>query len=155
MNPRIPKISVLLFFLMLLTATAGADPNGTALRTKPAGIIKTLTGNVYLHRNETRIKAEPDMPILERDMLITKKNAHAGIVFTDGTVITIGPESIFEMAAFVFKPDENQYDFSFYMEKGTAIYNSGEIGRISPQSVKVRTPKATIGIRGTRFVVDL
>ena len=155
MNPRIPKICVFLFLLMLLTATAWADPNRIDHRTEPAGIIKTLTGNAYIYRNETRIKAEPDMPIFERDLLVTKKNVHVGIVFTDGTVITIGPESIFEIAAFVFKPHENQYNFSFYMEKGTAIYNSGEIGRISPQSVKVRTPKATIGIRGTRFVVDL
>jgi len=110
---------------------------------------------VYIHRDDTRLRAEPEMPVWEKDILITKKNAHAGIVFTDGTVITIGPESSFEMSAFVFEPEENLFDFSFYMEKGSAIYNSGNIGRLSPQSIKLTTPKATVGVRGTRFVIDL
>jgi len=153
MNTRIYTPFVILFFLLLLAVTVRADANQT--EPAPAGVIKTLTGRAYIYRSGTRIKAEPDMPILESDLFVTKKNAHAGIVFTDGTVITIGPESLFEMTAFVFKPEETQYDFSFYMEKGTAIYNSGKIGRMSPQSVKIRTPKSTIGIRGTRFVVDL
>lgn len=153
MNTRSYTPFAVIFFLVLLAATVQADANRT--EPAPAGIVKTLTGRAYIYRGDTRIKAEPDMVIIESDLFVTKKNAYAGIVFTDGTVITIGPESMFEMTAFVFKPDENQYDFSFYMEKGTAIYNSGKIGRMSPQSVTVRTPKSTIGIRGTRFVVDL
>ncbi len=156
MNSRIYKPCAILFFLMILAVTARTDPNRTdPNRTESAGTVKTLAGTVYIYRDQTRIKVAPQMPVLEKDRLVTKKNAHVGIVFTDGTVITIGPESFFEMRAFVFKPDEHQYDFSFYMEKGSAIYNSGDIGRISPQSVKLTTPKATVGIRGTRFVVDL
>jgi hypothetical protein len=153
MNTRLYTPFAVLFFLLLLDVTVRAD--ATRTEPAPAGIVKTLTGRAYVYRGDTRIKAEPETPILESDLFVTKKNAHAGIVFTDGTIITIGPESVFKMTAFVFKPEENQYDFSFYMEKGTAIYNSGKIGRVSPQSVKFRTPKATIGIRGTRFVVDL
>lgn len=156
MNTRIYTAFNILFFL-LLTVTVQAESILTEPEAEPApaGIVKTLTGTAYIYRGDTRIRVNPDMTVLEKDLFVTKRNTHAGIVFTDGTVITIGPESMFEMTAFIFKPEAHQYDFSFYMEKGTAIYNSGEIGRRSPQSVKMKTPKATIGIRGTRFVVDL
>ncbi|MCA1786298.1 MAG: FecR domain-containing protein [Desulfobacteraceae bacterium] len=148
MHPLFLKRYAVCFILVFLATTTWAEQ-------MPAGTIKTLTGRVYIHRDDTRLRAEPEMPVWEKDILITKKNASAGIVFTDGTVITIGPESSFEMSAFVFKPEENLYDFSFYMEKGSAIYNSGKIGRLSPQSVKVTTPRTTVGIRGTRFVIDV
>lgn len=151
MNPRIVKTGIIVFFMLIWAVAAGSDQN----QTESAGIVKTLKGKAYIYRDEIKIKVEQEMPILEKDILVTKKDTQAGIVFSDGTVITIGPESVFEMTAFVFKPDEALYDFSFYMEKGSAIYNSGKIGRISPQSVKLTTPKATVGIRGTRFVVDL
>jgi hypothetical protein len=142
------KRYAVLFILLCFAATTWAEK-------RPAGTVKTLDGRVYIYRDDTRLRAQTDMPVWEKDILITQKNAHAGIVFNDGTVITIGPESLFEMSAFVFEPEANLYDFSFYMEKGSAIYNSGKIGRLSPQSVKVTTPKATVGVRGTRFVVDL
>jgi len=41
------------------------------------------------------------------------------------------------------------------MVKGTASYLSGIIGHQSPESVKFRTPEATIGIRGTHFLVKV
>ncbi len=156
MNTRIYIAFAILFFLLLtVTVQAQSDRTVSGAEPVPAGVVKTITGSAYIYRDDTRIRVKPEMAIFERDLFVTKRNAYAGIVFTDGTVITIGPESMFEMTAFVFKPEAKQYDFSFYMEKGTAIYNSGEIGRLSPESVKVKTPKATIGIRGTRFVVDI
>jgi hypothetical protein len=41
------------------------------------------------------------------------------------------------------------------MLKGTASYLSGIIGRQSPESVRFKTPEATIGIRGTQFLVKV
>jgi hypothetical protein len=41
------------------------------------------------------------------------------------------------------------------MVQGTAVYISGIIAKLSPQSVRFETPNATIGIRGTRFLVKV
>jgi hypothetical protein len=41
------------------------------------------------------------------------------------------------------------------MLKGTVAYISGLIGKLSPESVRVETPTASIGIRGTKFVVKV
>jgi hypothetical protein len=54
----------------------------------------------------------------------------------------------------VFEPKNGKFSFSLYLAKGSAIYESGKIGKMSPQSVKVETPKATVGVRGTRFLIE-
>ena len=51
-------------------------------------------------------------------------------------------------------PKNSRYEFSLYMARGTAIYSSGKIGKLSPESVKVNTPTATVGVRGTRFIIN-
>jgi hypothetical protein len=40
------------------------------------------------------------------------------------------------------------------LAKGTMAYMSGIIGKLAPESVRFETPVATIGIRGTCFVVN-
>ena len=47
-----------------------------------------------------------------------------------------------------------KYAFSLYLDKGPAIYESGKIGKLAPEVVKVETPKATVGVRGTRFLIE-
>ncbi len=67
----------------------------------------------------------------------------------------MGPESEFKIDTYIFEPQDQAYYFLFYMEKGSMIYNSGKIGKLAPQSVHLTTPTAVVGIRGTRFIVDL
>ena len=55
---------------------------------------------------------------------------------------------------YVFQPKAGKYAFSLYMSKGSAIYESGKIGKLAPEAVKVETPKATVGVRGTRFLIE-
>ncbi|MET1024384.1 MAG: FecR domain-containing protein, partial [Pseudoxanthomonas sp.] len=55
---------------------------------------------------------------------------------------------------YVFEPKEAKFSFSLYLDKGSAIYESGKIGRLAPESVKIDTPTATVGVRGTRFLIE-
>jgi len=119
------------------------------------GIIKTMSGKVYVQRDDRRIIAVPKMSLSAKDTVVTGHSGYAGILFTDGTVITLGTRAEFRIDTYIFAPEDDAYYFSFFLEQGSAIYNSGKIGKLSPQSVKLSTPKATVGIRGTRFIVDL
>jgi hypothetical protein len=56
---------------------------------------------------------------------------------------------------YVFAPQKGMLSMIARMVKGTASYVSGIIGRQSPESVKFQTPDATIGIRGTEFLVKV
>lgn len=126
-----------------------------AAQTDHSGIIKTVSGTVNLLRKGNRFQALPSMHLKDGDTLITGHMGYAGLLFKDGTAITIGPRTEFEIKTYIFEPQDHAYFFSFFMKKGSMIYNSGKIGKLSPQSVRLETPKATVGIRGTRFIVDI
>ena len=78
-----------------------------------------------------------------------------GIIFEDNTILSLGPESEVVIDEYVFAPEKGLFSMIARMVKGTASYLSGIIGHQSPESVKFRTPEATIGIRGTHFLVKV
>ena len=41
------------------------------------------------------------------------------------------------------------------VRKGTVAVVSGDIARSSPGAMKVRTPTAILGVRGTRFIIEV
>ncbi len=119
------------------------------------GLLKSVTGDVSIKRDKTIVPAATGEQLENKDTLITKENSTAGIIFTDGTTFTVGPNSEFEMRNYVFEPETNIYDFSLHLKKGSAVYNSGKIGKLAPDAVKLSTPKATIGVRGTRLIIKV
>jgi hypothetical protein len=60
MHPSSLKKYAVFSILMIFATTTWAEQ-------QPAGIIKTLTGPVYIHRDDTRLRAEPEMPVWEKD----------------------------------------------------------------------------------------
>ncbi len=118
-------------------------------------IFKSVFGNVKVIRNKADIPASPGMPVLRADKIVSGTGAAGGIAFRDGTLVTIGPSTELEVSRYQFQPEDAKYDFSLYLKQGTTVYSSGKLGKLSPESVVVNTPKATVGIRGTRFIVEV
>ena len=139
-------------FILFIFAAAPALSQDAAGH---AGMVKTVSGDARIMRQAAETPAAPGKLLRENDLLATGPDGRLGFILTDGTVITLGPGSSFRIDAYLFQPEENAYDFSFFMEKGTALYNTGKISRLSPESVKLETPRATVGIRGTRFIVEV
>ena len=117
------------------------------------GVVKNVTGEVAIVRDDDKILAEPGMHVMVTDKIVSKAESSGGIVFDDGTMLSIGPSSEIDIEQYVFKPNEEQYDFSLYIKKGQAVYSSGKIGKLAPEKIKVKTPRATLGVRGTSFIV--
>ena len=90
---------------------------------------------------------------MRSDIIVSGPHSSGGIVFKDGTLLTVGSSTEIEITRYMFQPEEAKYDFSLYMKKGTAIYSSGKLGKLSPESVSLNTPRAAVGVRGTRFIV--
>jgi hypothetical protein len=118
------------------------------------GLVKGVEGHVRVLRDNASLDAASGMTLFVSDRLVSDAAASAGIVFKDGTLLTLGPSSDIKVRDYVFQPKEAKYAFSMYLAKGSAIYSSGKIGKISPESVKVDTPTSTVGVRGTRFIVE-
>lgn len=117
------------------------------------GLFKNVTGSMKIARNGELLDAAPGANLFTSDKVISGINASAGIVFKDGTLLTVGPSTEIQLRDYVFEPKVANYQFGMYLAKGTAIYSSGKIGKISPESVRLDTPTATVGVRGTRFII--
>lgn len=78
-----------------------------------------------------------------------------GIIFSDGAVLTLGPSGKLIVEDFLFKPAEQNVSFISRAVKGSVAFMSGAIGRISPGSVQFKTPTATLGLRGTKILINV
>lgn len=143
------RVCIFCLVILLILPSTGAAQNFEV------AVIKTVSGLVSIIRHNEVYQGKPATPLLNKDVIATGVNGFAGLVFKDGTIVTIGPSSEFQIQNYVYEPSDHVYGFDLYMNKGSLIYNSGRIGKLSPESVRLITPKATVGIRGTRFILDL
>ena len=117
------------------------------------GGLRKVTGSGTIVRDGRQIIAKDGIRIKMGDKLITGANGSLGVIFTDNTRISLGPESEINIDDYVFQPDKDTFAFLAELIQGTASYISGTIGRLSPKSVKFKTPTAVVGVRGTSFLV--
>ncbi len=116
-------------------------------------LFKNVTGTMKVVRQDRTIDAAPGMTLFATDRVHSGPNSSAGIVFKDGTLVTVGASSDIEIRDYAFDTKESKYQFSMYLAKGSAIYSSGKIGKLAPEAVRIDTPTTTVGVRGTRFIV--
>jgi hypothetical protein len=119
----------------------------------PVGSIRTLKGNATVIRNKNAVETKTGTRVFQKDSLKTGANGSIAIVFKDDTLLSIGPNSEVVINEFLFSPAEGKLSIITRLIKGTSVYLSGIIGKISPESVRFETPVADIGIRGTKFAV--
>lgn len=117
-------------------------------------LFKNVAGEVKIMRDNTVIVPVAGTQLLRSDVVSTGPKSSGGIVFIDGTLFTLDASSEVEISRYVYQPEAAKYDFSLYLKKGTAIYSSGKLGKLSPESVNLNTPRATVGVRGTRFILN-
>ena len=119
------------------------------------GIIKLLAGDVTIERNGSPIKATVNMKILKGDLVRTGTDGKAGMIFEDDTLISMGPDSRISIDNFLFKPSDKSFSFIARIIHGTASYISGQIAKLAPAFVRIETPQATVGLRGTHVLVKV
>ncbi|MCP4688025.1 MAG: FecR domain-containing protein, partial [Desulfobacterales bacterium] len=85
----------------------------------------------------------------------TGSDGSIGVIFKDNTVLSLGPDSLLEIDEYVYAPNRGKYSMIIKMFKGTVSYLSGLISRLSPEATRFETPTASLGIRGTRFLVKV
>ena len=120
-----------------------------------AGHIKRMEGDVRIVRNKQTIPATPGSEILAGDRLVTGANGSVGLTTTDNSLLALGPNSHLALDNYAYNQATQQGNMAVRFLKGTFAAITGLIGKIAPQNVKVTTPTATIGIRGTEFVVKV
>ena len=121
----------------------------------PAGVVKFVAGEVFIASVDSSVKAVPNMKVQSGDVIRTSSEGYVGIIFDDDTVLSLGPSSEFALDDFQFDPAGQKLSFIARMLKGTFSFLSGQIANLAPQQVKLATPDATLGIRGTKLLVKV
>lgn len=136
-------------FLIFSGSMAAAE------KAAPIGTLKNVESNGFIWRGQDRMAAKVGDAVYKNDILETDGNGSIGVTFKDATRISVGPKSKLTLNQYVYAPKKGKFAFAAKLAKGTMSYISGNIAKKSPDSVSVQTPSATIGIRGTKFVVTL
>ncbi|MBN1471921.1 MAG: FecR domain-containing protein [Syntrophaceae bacterium] len=121
----------------------------------PVGKIKTSKGDVFVIRDGKPIPLSIGDRLFQNDTIRSGAASSVGIIFEDNSILSLGPDSEIVIDKYVFAPEKGIFSMITQMVRGTASYLSGIIGKQSPESVKFQTPDATIGIRGTQFLVKV
>ncbi|RJP70140.1 MAG: hypothetical protein C4535_05470 [Comamonadaceae bacterium] len=116
--------------------------------------FKNVSGDVKVERKDATLNGGSGMKLFVSDRILSGDGAAAGIAFKDGTLLTVGPSADLQVRDYAFEPKRDKYAFFVYLAKGAAIYSSGMMAKLAPESIKVATPIATIGVRGTRFIIE-
>ena len=118
-----------------------------------AGQIKTSKGSAQIERSGQKLPAGVGQVVQQGDVVTTGADGSVGITFRDGSLVSIGPDSVLAIDRFVFDSTTNQGAFESSLKRGTLSVVSGKIAKQTPDAMKVKTPAAILGVRGTEFVV--
>ena len=127
----------------------------SAWAAQSAGTVKTLTGSATVTRDSSALAAAPGQRIFPGDRISAAAGSYVGITLHDDTRLTIGPGSEILIREFEFNASSYAGGLAISFIKGTARVITGIIAKHTPDRVNFNTPTATIGIRGTDFIVDL
>jgi hypothetical protein len=119
------------------------------------GRIKSVVGSALVERAGAKLPVKPGFLLEQGDTLITGKDGKVGITFNDDTRFATGANARVNIAQYVFDDTTHDGQFTTNIEKGKVAIVSGKIAKAAKDAMKVRTPMALLGVRGTRFVVDV
>jgi len=141
---------LLVFFFLL-------SPKHSSAKIESVGIIKSVSGEVTITsaHQTTSVTAVTNMKIIKGDSIKTGGKSSVGLIFDDDTVISLGSNSEIIIQNFLFNPVNKELSFVAKMIKGTFSFLSGQITKLAPDKVQLKTPDATLAIRGTKLCVQI
>jgi len=95
-------------------------------------------------------KIEKDFDVESYDVIKTK-NGRTAIEFVDETRVDVTENSKLVIDEFIYDPNTSTGSLALKASFGTVRYASGQIAKNSRQNIKISTPTAVVGVRGTDF----
>jgi hypothetical protein len=140
-------IGLLLLLLLIAAPATAAGPQ--------IGQVKTVSGQAFILRDGARSAAQLGDALYEKDTIETGADGSIGVTFVDDTVFSAGPNSEVALDEYRFDSSNFKGGMLANMRRGTLSVVSGDIPRSTPGAMKIRTPTAILGVRGTTFAVQV
>jgi len=113
-----------------------------------------LNGTATVTRaNAARAALKVADPIYEKDALQTDVNSSLGVTFDDQTTFSLSANTRIVIDKFVYQQGGSGNAASFNVATGTAAFVASLVAKTG--DMKIATPQATLGIRGTTGIVDV
>lgn len=129
------------------TASAQAD-------TARIGTFKQVQGDAWIGADPVRRAAQPGAGVSVADRLSTGPQGAATLTLKDGTVLTMGPDTVMDLSQFQFNTTTQQGNFLLNLLRGSVRVVTGLLAKVNPELFKVQTPTSVVGVRGTDFIVE-
>ena len=114
------------------------------------GKVTEQTGPTEIVRNKQSLPSAINSSVEMNDTIVTAKSK-AQLTFEDATTVKITEQSKLIIDDFVYDAKSGTGKLAIKVALGTARYASGQIAKSNPQSVNIKTPTASIAVRGTDF----
>ncbi len=132
-----------------------ATPDATAADApeEPIGNVATVTGSASVIRNDqtTPLKVKDDIYL--NDVVQTGANSALGITFIDATTFNLKASTKITIDSYVYEDGGKSNAAIFDVAKGTAAFVAASVAKTG--DMKITTPTATLGIRGTTGLVEV
>lgn len=130
-----------------------ADPAQTPDTEEPAGNVATLKGTATVTRNGMTGPLKIQDDIYKGDVLQTGKNSTLGVTFSDDTTLDLSASSRVVVDDFVYQNGGKDNAALINVTRGTMAFVAAAVAKTG--DMKIETPTATLGIRGTTGVVEV
>ena len=120
---------------------------------EPIGNVATLTGNATVTRNNAATALKPKDDIFLNDALQTQANSTLGVTFNDATTFNLTANAKITVDSFVYEDGGKKNAALFDIARGTVAFAAAAVAKSG--DMKISTPTATMGIRGTTGLVEV
>jgi len=137
----------------LIELLAGPRAPGQYAQAQPtapaAGIgrVEKAVGNVTVMRNGVAVALHVGDAVYKNDVVQTGADSSCGIGFPDGTALNLVANTRMALNDYVYDPNGTSNDALFSLVQGGFAFVAGKVAHTG--DMKINTPVATMGIRGT------
>jgi hypothetical protein len=164
------SIALLAGFVLALTgcfpgfSEAQIGPQRAAVpdsASKAIGKVVVATGSVSIERASAMVvqastagqETKVGDPVFQGDVVKTGADGRVGINFADGSSFNLSSNARIALDEFVYDPNSRSNSTFFNLTSGTITFVAGNVAKTG--DMKVDTPVATMGIRGTTPHVEV
>jgi hypothetical protein len=120
---------------------------------EPIGNVASVTGSASVVRNNTTTPLKVKDDIYLNDIVQTGTKSALGITFTDATTFNLKANAQITIDTYVYEDGGQNNAGVFDVAKGTAAFVAAAVAKTG--DMKITTPTATLGIRGTSGLVEV
>src|SRR3984893_13100857 len=130
-----------------------AQAAGTAPAAKVVGHVVKMTGSASIVRNGVTIDLNNGDTVYQNDVVQTGSGSTLGLVLIDGTTFNMTANARLMLNDLTYDANSASNTSLFTLVQGAASFVAGQVAKTG--DMKVGTPVATMGIRGTAVILDI